>query len=187
MKEEIQKAADILRKGGIIIYPTDTIWGIGCDATNATAVDKIYALKKRTDSKSMLLLVDNADRVGRYVSEIPFIANDLIELNDKPLTIIYPNAINLPDNLVAEDGSIGIRVSNNEFCRQLVHRLGRPVVSTSVNISGEKAPMTYAEISKEMLDAVDYVVDPKFEGKATHRPSSIIKLGLGGEVEIIRK
>ena len=187
MKEEIQKAVEILRKGGIILYPTDTVWGIGCDATNVNAVEKIYTLKKRTDSKSMLVLVDNADRIGRYVREIPPIAHDLIEINDKPLTIIYPEGINLAENLLAEDKSIGIRIVMNDFCQQLIRSLNRPLVSTSANVSGEKSPIEFSEISKEIIDNVDFVVSPKFEGKSTKRPSSIIKLGVNGEIEIIRK
>ncbi|MDR1055172.1 MAG: threonylcarbamoyl-AMP synthase [Prevotellaceae bacterium] len=187
MKEEIQKAVEVLRKGGIILYPTDTIWGIGCDAANTIAIEKIYTLKKRTDSKSMLALVDNADRISHYVKKIPHIARDLIELSNKPLTIIYPDAVNLPDNLLAEDGSIGIRVVQHEFCQQLIFTLNRPLVSTSANVSGEKIPSTFAEISDEIINSVDYVIDPRFEEKVTHKPSSIIKLGISGEVKIIRK
>lgn len=186
MKEEIKRAVEVLRKGGIILYPTDTVWGIGCDATNADAVNKIYALKKRVDSKSMLVLVDNADRLTRYVQKIPDIAIDLIEVTDTPLTIIYPQGVGLAENLLADDGSIGIRVVQHDFCQQLIRALNRPLVSTSANLSGEKSPATYAEISNDIIKGVDCVINQQFEGKPTRKPSSIIKLGAGSEVQIIR-
>jgi len=187
MKNEIKKAVEILRNGGIILYPTDTVWGIGCDATNAEAVEKIYKLKRRSDSKSMLVLVDSADRISRYVKQIPNLASDLIELSNTPLTIIYPQAINLAANLVADDGTIGIRVVNHEFCRQLIFALNRPIVSTSANISGEKAPQKLDEITDEIKNNVDFIVNNVFTGKPSNKPSAIIKLGLKNEVEVIRK
>lgn len=185
--QEVQNAVAILKKGGIILYPTDTVWGIGCDATNPEAIDKIYKLKQRTESKSMLVLVDSFNRIGKYVREVPMLANDLAELAESPLTIIYPNAINLPDNLIAEDGSIGIRVCRHAFCQQLIHRLGRPVVSTSANISGTSSPKKLSEVSEKISKLVDFTVNPKFEGHPTLLPSSIIKLGVKGEVEVIRE
>jgi L-threonylcarbamoyladenylate synthase len=187
MKNEIKKAVEILQNGGIILYPTDTVWGIGCDATNAAAVEKIYTLKRRSDSKSMLVLVDSADRISRYVKQIPSLASDLIELSDTPLTIIYPQAVNIAENLVAEDGTIGIRVVNHEFCKQLIFALNRPIVSTSANISGEKSPQKLNEVADEIKNNVDFVVNSIFEGKPTCKPSAIIKLGINNEVEVIRK
>lgn len=187
MKNEIKKAVEILKNGGIILYPTDTIWGIGCDATNAAAVEKIYKLKQRSDSKTMLVLVDNADRISRYVKQIPNIASDLIELSTTPLTIIYPQAVNLAPNLIAADQTIGIRVVNHEFCKQLIFALNRPIVSTSANISDEKSPKKFNDISEEIRNNVDFVVNSIFEKNATNKPSAIIKLGLKNEVEVIRK
>ena len=198
MKEEIQKALEVLRKGGIILYPTDTVWGIGCDATDPEAVAKIYEIKCREDSKSLVLLASDMDMICRYVNEIPEMAVQLVEVNDKPMTIIYPGAVAgtqsdkasrncLAYNTVAEDGTVGIRVPMMEFCQQLVSRFGRPIVSTSANISGEATPKKYAEISQEIKDAVDHVVDPSLEKGSTGQSSSIIKVGLDYSIEIIRK
>ena len=199
MKEEIQKALEVLRKGGIILYPTDTVWGIGCDATDPDAVAKIYEIKRRSDSKSLVLLASDMDMVSRYVKEVPEMAIQLVEVNDKPMTIIYPGAVVgssanpkadrycLAYNTVAEDGTVGIRVPMMEFCQQLAFRLGRPIVSTSANISGEATPKKFAEISQEIKDAVDHIVDPVLERGATGQSSSIIKVGLDYSIEIIRK
>ena len=198
MKEEIQKALEVLRKGGIILYPTDTVWGIGCDATDPEAVAKIYEIKCREDSKSLVLLASDMDMICRYVKEIPEMAVQLVEVNDKPMTIIYPGAVAgtqsdkasrncLAYNTVAEDGTVGIRVPMMEFCQQLVSRFGRPIVSTSANISGEVTPKKFAEISQEIKDAVDHVVDPSLEKGSTGQSSSIIKVGLDYSIEIIRK
>ena len=198
MKEEIQKALEVLRKGGTILYPTDTVWGIGCDATDPEAVAKIYEIKRREDSKSLVLLASDMDMICRYVKEIPEMAVQLVEVNDKPMTIIYPGAVAgtqsdkasrncLAYNTVAEDGTVGIRVPMMEFCQQLVSRFGRPIVSTSANISGEATPKKYAEISQEIKDAVDHVVDPSLEKGSTGQSSSIIKVGLDYSIEIIRK
>ena len=198
MREEIQKALEVLRKGGIILYPTDTVWGIGCDATDPEAVAKIYEIKCREDSKSLVLLASDMDMICRYVKEIPEMAVQLVEVNDKPMTIIYPGAVAgtqsdkasrncLAYNTVAEDGTVGIRVPMMEFCQQLVSRFGRPIVSTSANISGEATPKKYAEISQEIKDAVDHVVDPSLEKGSTGQSSSIIKVGLDYSIEIIRK
>lgn len=202
VNEILAEAVKVLREGGVILYPTDTIWGIGCDATNPEAVAKVYGIKKRPDSKSLVLLADSLDMVGRYVREIPDIAVQLVEVNDRPMTIIYPDAIcgkapaegskavadrhYLAYNAVAEDGSVGIRVPMNEFCRNLCYKLGRPVVSTSANLSGEASPERYADIPQEIISAVDYVVDPALERDSLGKASQIIKVGLRGEIQIIR-
>ncbi|MCF6240355.1 MAG: threonylcarbamoyl-AMP synthase [Bacteroidales bacterium] len=187
MQEEIKKMLDVLYSGGIILYPTDTIWGIGCDASNEKAVQKIYNLKKRADSKSMLVLIDDATRIPSYIDEMPEIAWDLIELSEKPLTIIYPAAKNLAKNLIAEDGSIGIRVSRDEFTCELIRRFKRPIVSTSANISGQKSPAFFDEISDEIKSSVDYIVNYRQKDTSMASPSSIIKLGVNGEIKIIRE
>lgn len=199
MNTEIQKALEILRTGGVILYPTDTVWGIGCDATDPVAVAKVYALKKREDSKSLVLLASDMDMVCRYVREVPEMAVQLVEVNDKPMTIIYPGAVAgekgsdkasrhcLAYNTVAEDGTVGIRVPMMDFCRDLVAKLGRPIVSTSANISGEKTPARFAEIADEIKDGVDHIVDPSLEKGSTGQSSSIIKVGLDYSIEIIRK
>ena len=197
MKEQIQKALEVLRAGGIILYPTDTVWGIGCDATDPEAVAKVYAIKNREDSKSLVLLASDIDMVCRYVKEIPEMAVQLVEVNDKPMTIIYPGAVVgnaeeksphcLAYNAVAEDGTVGIRIPMMDFCQQLVSRFGRPIVSTSANISGEATPKKFADISEQIKSAVDYIVDPSLEKGATGNSSSIIKVGLDYSIEIIRK
>ena len=204
MKEEIQKALEVLRSGGIILYPTDTVWGIGCDATDPEAVAKIYAIKRREDSKSLVLLASDMDMICRYVKEVPEMAVQLVEVNDKPMTIIYPDAVAGPGaaadgtlpradrhclafNTVAEDGTVGIRIPMMDFCQQLVSRFGRPIVSTSANISGEATPKKYAETSQEIMDAVDHIVAPALERGSTGQSSSIIKVGLDYSIEIIRK
>ena len=207
----IQEAVRILREGGVILYPTDTVWGIGCDATNEKAVARVFEIKRRSEAKSLVLLACDLDMVAKHIRQIPSIAIDLVEVNDAPMTIIYPGAQYLAPNAVAEDGSVGIRIplvpeeeaSEDEaparkgaapkggltagaFCRELVRRLRRPLVSTSANISGEPTPESFAEISEEIKSAVDYVVPKPFGAGATGRSSQIIKLGLGGEVEILR-
>lgn len=186
MKQDIDQAIDVLHKGGIILYPTDTIWGIGCDATNAEAVKRIYELKQRADSKSMLVLLDNAARLNAYVDVVPDVAYDLIDLTDKPLTIIYEGAKNLAKNLIAEDGSIGIRVTSENFSRTLCQRFKKPIVSTSANISGEPSPTNFSEITESIKKGVDYIVTFRQGEKTKATPSGIIKLGPTGEVKIIR-
>lgn len=176
-----------MRKGGVILYPTDTVWGIGCDATNPDAVRRVYEIKRRNDSKAMLLLVDSADRISRYVGNVPTVAWDLIELSNKPLTIIYDGARNLAPNLLSEDGSVGIRVTSELFSKELCYRFQKAVVSTSANISGEPTPRFFAEISKEIIEAVDYVVNYKQQEKGNPKSSSIIKLSENGSVSIIRE
>ncbi len=214
----LQEAVEVLRKGGVILYPTDTVWGIGCDATNEQAVARVFEIKRRSEAKSLVLLACDLDMVAKYIKQIPSIAIDLVEVNDAPMTIIYPGAQYLAPNAVAADGSVGIRIplvpetdpsfagstsssfagSTGEspakrtdltagaFCRELVRRLRRPLVSTSANISGEPTPASFAEISEEIKAAVDYVVPKPFGAGASGRSSQIIKLGLDGEVEILR-
>ena len=204
MISEINKALEVLRSGGIILYPTDTVWGIGCDATDPAAVAKVYEIKKRADSKSLVLLAADMDMICRYVKEVPEMAIQLVEVNDKPMTIIYPGAVAgtapaepgvlpkadrrcLAFNTVAEDGTVGIRIPMMDFCQQLIAKLGRPLVSTSANISGEPTPKKFAEISPAIREAVDHIVDPALEKGATGHSSSIIKVGLDYSIEIIRK
>lgn len=187
MEEDIKKALEILKNGGIILYPTDTIWGLGCDATNETAVERIYQIKQRSDQKSMLVLLDNPAKIPTYVNEMPDVAWDLIELSNKPLTIIYSDAKNLAKNLIADDGSIGIRISNDEFNQKLIQRFRKPIVSTSANLSGSTSPQNFNEINQEIIDSVDYVVKWKQDDFTKANPSSIIKLANNGEIKIIRE
>ena len=194
IKPVIDSALKVLREGGVILYPTDTIWGLGCDATNPDAVARIFKIKNRPEAKSLVLLAADLDMVARYVKVIPNIAIDLVEVNDRPMTIIYPGAItsDIPDrhfiahNAVAEDGSVGIRIPMSEFCTQLARKLGRPIVSTSANISGEPSPQVYADIAQEIRDAVDYIVPQKLEKDSTGFASQIIKVEIDGQVQIIR-
>jgi L-threonylcarbamoyladenylate synthase len=171
----------------LILYPTDTIWGIGCDATNEEAVAKIFKLKKREDSKSMIILLDSEARLPSYIREVPEVAWDLIECADTPLTIIYDGAKNLAKNVVAEDGSIGIRITKDEFCKRLIEKFRKPIVSTSANISGNDAPASFSDIDEDIINGVDYVVNLRQEELSKSSPSAIIKLGVGGEVKIIRR
>lgn len=186
MIEDIKKACEILQAGGIILYPTDTIWGIGCDATNESAVQRIYELKQRADNKAMLVLTDSPAKLDRYVSDVPEIAWDLINVSDKPLTIIYPTAKNLASNLLAEDGSVGIRITNEEFSHKLCERFRRPLVSTSANVSGEVSPANFSEISDTIKEGVDYIVSYRQDDTSKAQPSGIIKLGEGGLIQVIR-
>ena len=192
-KNSFSEALEVLRNGGVILYPTDTVWGLGCDATNPEAAARIYEIKKRSDSKSLVLLASDLDMVARYIREIPDMAIQLVEVNDKPMTIIYPGALTgqecrgLAHNTVAQDGSVGIRIPVVDFCRDLVHRFGRPIVSTSANISGEPTPRKFADIPQQIKDAVDFIVDPSLERNSTGSASSIIKVGLDGTIDIIRK
>ena len=187
MTDDIKKAVEVLRRGGLILYPTDTIWGVGCDATNAEAVKKVYALKQREDSKSMLVLLDNDAKLNSYVSEVPEMAWDLIELSTKPITVIYPNAKNLAANLLAEDKSVGIRVTNEEFSKKLCERFKKPIVSTSANISGEPSPKHFGEIKDAVKTGVDYIVEYRQEETSNPAPSSIVKLEVDGQVKVIRE
>lgn len=205
-KDEIEKvlgeAVQALREGKVILYPTDTIWGLGCDATNPEAVRRIYEIKHRDDSKSLVLLACDLDQIAKYVKEIPSMAIDLVEVNDKPMTLIYPGAITYPApeegqtpkadkfhlayNTVAEDGSVGIRIPMMDFCVNMAQKLSRPIVSTSANISGQPSPRKFKDIPEEITSAVDYIVDPRIEAHSTGEASQIIKIGLDGEVKIIR-
>ena len=207
LKKDIDRvlgeALECLRNGGVILYPTDTVWGLGCDATNPEAVARIYSIKHRSDSKSLVLLASDMDQVARYINEIPPMAVDLVEVNDAPMTLIYPgakaypapaegeapkaNKYHLAYNTVAADGTVGIRIPMMDFCRQLTYKRGRPIVSTSANISGEPTPRKFKDIPESIVGTVDYVVDPRLEAGATGQASQIIRIGLGGEVEIIRK
>lgn len=185
-RDDIARAVEVMGGGGVIAYPTDTIWGIGCDATNAEAVRRVYSIKHRDDSKALITLVDSEAKVEFYVKEVPEVAWQLIEVADRPLTIIYDNARNLAPNLVAADGSVAIRITTEAFSRELCRRFKRAVVSTSANISGEPAPKTFADISPGILSAVDYVCTSRRAETAPHAPSGIIKLGTAGEVKVIR-
>jgi len=186
MNDDIKQACEVLRAGGVILYPTDTIWGIGCDATNEEAVRRVYKIKRRTDSKALLVLMDSSARLQSYVEEVPDIAWDLIEVADKPLTIIYSQGKNLAPNLVAEDGSIGIRITNEEFSRRLCERFRKPLVSTSANISGDVPPANFQEISAEIKDLVDYIVQYRQDDLSKAAPSGIIRLEAGGLFKVIR-
>ena len=187
LQDEIKNAVEVLRRGGVILYPTDTVWGIGCDATNAEAVKRVYEIKKRADSKALICLVDSESRLCRYVRNVADVTWDMIELSTKPLTVIFDNATGLAENLLAEDGSVGIRVTREEFSKELCFRFQKPIVSTSANISGEPTAMTFDEIDDEIKNAVDYVVRYNQRCKEKHMPSSIIKISASGEFTIIRE
>jgi L-threonylcarbamoyladenylate synthase len=187
LKDEVAKALKIVQNGGIILYPTDTIWGIGCDATNSEAVKKIYALKQREEAKSMIILLDTDNKLQSYVSEVPDIAYDLIEFTEKPLTLVMPGAKNIAPELIAADGSIGIRIVKHQFCEQLIQRLRKPLVSTSANISGQPSPKNFNDISPEILDGVDYVVDVDQHDLSEKIPSTIMRLSPGGQFEFLRR
>lgn len=187
MEEDIKKAFEVLVSGGLILYPTDTIWGIGCDATNEEAVHRVYELKRRVDSKALITLLDNPIKLDYYIDEVPSIAWDLIELSEKPLTIIYDGARNVAPNLMAEDGSLAIRITKEKFSQELCKRFRKALVSTSANISGEPAPANFDDISEEIKDGVDYIVKYRQDDTSKSKASSIIKLGKTGEVKIIRE
>ena len=206
-EEDIKKAVETMRKGGVILYPTDTVWGIGCDATNAEAVKRVYEIKQRDDSKALICLVDSDARMQRYFRNVPDVAWQLVdslkegdvpdvawqlvdslkEGDGKPTTLILDGAINLADNLIAEDGSVGIRITNEPFSKELCFRFQKAIVSTSANISGEPAAQNYCDIDPRIIEAVDYVCWSRRQEHKPHTPSSIIKLKENGEVEIIRK
>lgn len=187
MNEEIKKACEVMQAGGVILYPTDTIWGLGCDATNEAAVKRVYEIKKRVDSKAMIVLIDRDVKLQFYVDEVPEIAYDLIEYSDKPLTIIYDGARNLAPNLMAEDRSIGIRITKEEFSSKLCERFKKAIVSTSANISGEQSPANFDEVSEEIKKSVDYIVNYRQDDLTKAKPSGIIKLGRSCEVKVIRE
>jgi len=187
LQDEIKKAVEVLKAGGVILYPTDTVWGIGCDATNAEAVRKVYEIKRREDSKALICLVDSEARLSRYVRQVADVTWDMIEMSERPLTIIYDNVTGLAPNLLAEDGSAGIRITREEFSKELCFRFQKPIVSTSANISGEPTAQTFDAISDEIKNAVDYVVRYNQRCKEKHKPSSIIKISPSGEFTIIRE
>ena len=187
MNEDIKKAFDVLIAGGLILYPTDTIWGIGCDATNEDAVRRVYELKKRTDSKALIVMLDSTAKLNYYVGDVPDIALDLIDLADKPMTIIYDGARNVAPNLLADDGSLAIRITNEKFSQALCQRFRKALVSTSANISGEPAPANFSEINEEIKNGVDYIVNYRREDMTKSKASGIIKLGRTGKVQVIRE
>lgn len=186
MAEEVAKAADIVKRGGLILYPTDTVWGIGCDASNPEAVRKVFELKRRADNKAMIVLVGSADDVACYVESMPDVAHDLIEVSEKPLTIVYDRGVRLAPALLGEDGSVGIRVTREAFSSSLCRRLRRPLVSTSANISGQPAPALFPEISEEILNGVDYVVDYRRDDLSRRQPSTVMRLSSGGVFKVLR-
>ncbi len=187
MVQLIRETVKILSSGGLILYPTDTIWGIGCDATNPDAVAKVYRLKQREDFKSMLVLIENSNWLNEYLTEVPAIAWELLEVSVKPLTIIYPKARGLATNLIASDGSIGIRVVKHIFCQELIRAFRKPIVSTSANISENPFPKRFEEIDSEIIKGVDFVIPRDFEENTHSVPSSIIQLGQKGEIKVIRE
>lgn len=185
--KDINAAVEVMRRGGVILYPTDTVWGIGCDATNPEAVAKVYAIKRREDSKAMICLVDSEARLQRYVRNVPNVAWDVIEMATTPVTVILDGAANLAPNLLAEDGSVAMRVTHEPFSNQLCYRFQKAIVSTSANFSGNPPASNYCDIDPELLAAVDYVCTSRRQEKKPHTPSSIIRLRPNGEVEVIRK
>ncbi|MDD5732538.1 MAG: L-threonylcarbamoyladenylate synthase [Bacteroidales bacterium] len=179
-------AVQVLRKGGTILYPTDTVWGFGCDACNAGAVEKVSAIKGRTAAKNYIILVADLNMLSRYVEQIPGMAETLLQVADKPLTIIYPGGINLAPGVTAPDGSIAIRIPAHDFCRSLIRKLKRPLLSTSANLSGSKTPARYADIDKDLIKQADWTAPAFLEAGSTGKPSSIIRLGINNQIEIIR-
>jgi L-threonylcarbamoyladenylate synthase len=186
-EQEIQNTIEVLKKGGVILYPTDTIWGLGCDATNDEAIDRIFKIKKREESKSMIVLLDSENKLAKYVKDVPEQAWNLIEFSTRPLTIIYDCGLNLSKKVIADNGSIAIRITRDPFCNQLIYKYGKPIVSTSANLSGEKSPEFFGDINPEVLNAVDYVVNLRQNEKSGNKPSVIMQLGSKGQIKIIRK
>lgn len=186
MIQEINKVISVLQDGGLILYPTDTVWGIGCDATNEKAVQKIYALKQREDSKALICLVANDFMLEKHITKVPEAAYDLIDLATKPITIIYDQPKGIAKNLVADDNTLGIRVASDQFCQYLMNKFKKPIVSTSANIAGQPTPKSFSEISNTILKGVDYVVNLEHKNR-TNTPSTIIKLGNDGTVKVIRE
>ncbi len=187
LKDEVKNALDVINQGGIILYPTDTIWGLGCDATNTEAIQKIYALKQRAQEKSMIILLDTENKLESYIREVPAIAYDLIEFTENPLTLVMPGAKNISPALIAADGSVGVRVSTHPFCQQLIQRLRKPLVSTSANISGQPSPQNFSQVSDEIINGVDYVVNLDQHDLSIKKPSTIMRLEPNGKFEFIRK
>ncbi|HWD87893.1 MAG TPA: L-threonylcarbamoyladenylate synthase [Mucilaginibacter sp.] len=187
LRDEVANALKVVQEGGIILYPTDTIWGIGCDATNTEAIKKIFRLKQRDEAKSMIILLDTENKLESYVREVPAIAYNLIEYAENPLTLVMPGAKNISPALISEDGSVGIRVAKHEFCQQLIQRLRKPLVSTSANISGKPSPQNFNEVDQEIIDGVDYVVDLEQHSTELKKPSTIMRLQPDGRFEFLRR
>jgi L-threonylcarbamoyladenylate synthase len=186
-EEDIKESLTVLKNGGIILYPTDTIWGLGCDATNSAAVEKIFRIKSRSENKSLLILVNNEQMVDRYVMEIPEIIYELTSVTDTPLTIIYPGGKNLAPGVCADDGSVGIRICHDDFCNELISRFRKPIVSTSANFSGKPSPRNFSEIDKSVIDLADYVVEYRQDDRQKQSASPVIKIEQNGTFKIIRK
>jgi L-threonylcarbamoyladenylate synthase len=186
-EEDIRESLNTLRNGGIILYPTDTVWGLGCDSTNPSAVEKIFKIKLREENKSLLVLVNSELMIDRYVTEVPEIAYELLSVSDSPLTIIYPGGRNLAPGVCADDGSVGIRVCIDEFCNELINRFRKPIISTSANLSGRSSPGNFSEIEESLIEKVDYVVKYRQDDRQKHSASPVIKIGLNGTIKIIRK
>ena len=186
MRNEIENALTALKRGQLILYPTDTVWGIGCDATNSEAVDKIFKLKKRSDKKSLICLVSDFKMLNEYIENVPEVAYDILKYATKPTTVIYDDPIRVAENLIAEDNSLAIRVTKDEFCKKLIQKLRKPLVSTSANFSGSSSPQSFDEIDPLILDGVDYIVNLHRDKKSV-KPSTIIKLKNDGSVTVIRK
>ncbi len=186
MQEEIKKCLEVLKSGGTLLYPTDTVWGIGCDATSPEAVGRVYKIKRRIESKSLIILLDDAEKIPTYAGPIPAVAMDLVQQADRPLTIIYPGARNLAPNLVGPDGTIAIRIVKHDFCTALIRAFGKPLVSSSANVSGAPTPSLFRQISQEILQGVDYTVDETFAQIGAMKPSRIIRFDETGAFEILR-
>jgi L-threonylcarbamoyladenylate synthase len=186
LKKAVEEAVKVLKEGGVILYPTDTVWGLGCDATNPKAVERVFQIKHRTDSNSLIMLADSPDMLARYIREVPEVAWQILEVNDKPLTIIYPGVEGIAENAISVDRSAAFRIPDHQFCQALIRRFRKPIVSTSANISGSPEPALFETISIEVIEAADWVADNSFETGSTGRLSSTIMLGLGGEVKILR-
>ena len=187
LNNEVAAALKVVQQGGIILYPTDTIWGIGCDAANTEAVQRIYKLKQRDEAKSMIILLDTDNKLQSYISDVPELAYDLIEFAENPLTLVMPGAKNISPALIAADGSVGVRISDHPFCQQLIQRLRKPLVSTSANISGKPSPQYFSQIDQEIIDGVDYVVDIDQHSMEIKNPSTIMRLSPNGSFEFIRR
>jgi len=185
--DDIKEALITLRKGGIILYPTDTIWGVGCDATNPAAVERIFKIKSRSETKSLIILADSEQMIGRYVREVPEISFELTSVSESPLTIIYPDGKNLAPGVCSDDGSVGIRICHDEFCRELIGRFRKPIVSTSANFSGKPSPENFNQIDKSLIDTVDFVVKYRQNDRGKQKSSPVIKLSLDGTIKIIRE
>lgn len=187
LRDEVAKAFQVIKDGGIILYPTDTIWGIGCDATNTEAIKRIFQLKQRDEAKSMIILLDTDNKLESYVSDVNPLAYDLIEYAENPLTLVMPGAKNISPALIAADGSVGVRICKHEFCQQLIQRMKKPLVSTSANVSGKPSPQYFSQIDDEIIQGVDYVVDIDQHSKEIKTPSTIMRLAPDGKFEFLRR